>query len=297
MKWMEAVTAPKTGMLPRILTPACFLAQVCFATATSALELEYVSHLKLYFPEIGLTEPSGLAIAPDGSGYWVVSDETRTVFKLEADGEIGSFLGHDDHMVDLEGVVVDAGHDRLLMVSERTSHIIAVSLDPPHRFDVVKIAELPTPTDLSDALADHGNGLEGIGLDPETGFIFVLKERKPRLLVTIAPAMDRVIAVRNLDSVLPDGEDVSGLTFDPDRNGFWIVSDIGKSVHFLSNDGNAVITSDLFWKDKDGKHKLDNAEGVALSSDGQHLFVVSDDKKKSRLVQYKIIDDKTHSDQ
>ena len=277
--------------------PACFIAQVWIATATSALELEYVSHLKLYFPEIGLTEPSGLAIAPDGSGFWIVSDETRTVFKLEADGEVGAFLGHDDHMRDLEGVVVDAGQDRLLMVSERTSHIIAVALDPPHRLDVVKIADLPTPTDLSDALEDYDNGLEGIGLDPETGFIFVLKEQKPRLLVTIAPAMDGVIAVRTLDGVLPDGEDVSGLTFDPGRNGFWIVSDIGKSVYFLSNDGNAVITFDLFWKDKDGKRKLDNAEGVALSSDGQHLFVVSDDKKKSRLVHYKIIDDKRHSNQ
>ena len=276
---------------------AGFFASTCFATTTGALELKYMSNLSLHLPEIGLTEPSGLAVAPDGSGFWIVSDETKTVFLLDADGEIRPFLGRDDRMRDLEGVAVDTRTAQLLAVSERTSSIVVVSLSPPHRLAVVEVGALPTPKNLSDALEDHDNGLEGIVVDPDTGSVFVLKERDPRLLIEIAPTLDSVISVRNLDSVLPDDEDVSGLTLDTVRNGFWIVSDVGKSVHFLPYEENPVVTLDLYWRDKDRRRKLDNAEGAALSPDGRYLFVNSDDDQNSRLVQYEIIDDNTHSDQ
>jgi uncharacterized protein YjiK len=284
-------------MLLKVPALASFLASTCFATATGALELKYMSHLPLHLPEIGLTEPSGLAVDPDGSGFWIVSDETKTVFRLDADGEIRPFLGRDDRMRDLEGVAVDTGKARLLAVSERTSSIIVVSLDPPHRLEVVELGALPTPTNLADALQDHDNGLEGIAVDQSTGSVFVLKERDPRLLVEIVPTLDRVISVRNLDSLLPDDEDVSGLALDTVRDGFWIVSDVGKSVYFLPFEGNSVVTLDLYWRDKDRKRKLDNAEGAALSPDGRYLFVISDDNQSSRLVQYEIIDDKAHSNQ
>ncbi len=276
---------------------ASFFASTCFATAIGALELRYISHLPLHLPAIGLTEPSGLAVAPDGSGFWIVSDETKTVFLLDADGEIKPFLGRDDSMRDLEGIAVDTGKARLLAVSERTNSIIVVSLSSPHRLEVIEVGALPTPTNLADALQDHDNGLEGIAVDPDTGAFFVLKERDPRLLIEIAPTLDRVISVRNLDSDLPDDEDVSGLTLDTVRNGFWIVSDVGKSVHFLPYEENPVVTLDLYWRDKDRRRKLDNAEGAALSPDGRYLFVISDDDKNSRLVQYEIIDDNAHSNQ
>ncbi len=287
----------KTGMSLKVPALAGFLASACFATTTGALELKYISHLPLHFPEISLTEPSGLGVAPDGSGFWIVSDETKTVFRLDADGEIRPFLGRDDRLRDLEGVAFDTRTAQLLMVSERTSSVIVVSFDPPHRLEVVEVGALPTPTSLEDALEDHDNGLEGIVIDPDTGSVFVLKERDPRLLIEIAPTLDRVISVRNLDSVLPDDEDVSGLTLDMVRNGFWIVSDVGKSVHFLPFEGNSVVTLDLYWQDEERKRKLDNAEGAALSPDGRHLFVISDDDQNSRLVQYEIIDDNAHSNQ
>lgn len=284
-------------MLLKGRTLVSFFASICFATTTDALELKYVSHLPLYVPEIGLTEPSGLSVAADGSGFWIVSDETRKVFKLDADGEIRPFLGRDDRMRDLEGVALDTGEARLLMISERTSSILSASLEPPHRLEVVEVGALPTPTNLEDALDDHDNGLEGIAVDQGTGSVFVLKERDPRLLIEIAPALDRVISVRNLDNVLPADEDVSGLTFDTVRNGFWIVSDVGKSVHFLPHEGNPVVTLDLYWRNKDRNRKLDNAEGAVLSPDGRYLFVISDDDRKSRLVQYEIIDDNAHNKQ
>ena len=268
---------------------AALLASIAFATAADAFDLKYVSHLGMHRPDVGLTEPSGLAVDPDASGWWIVSDEARTVFRLDADGEISRYIDFDDRLRDLEGLAVDERNSRLLVVSERTGSILTVSLEPPHRIEFIDLAGLPAPTDLSDALKDRDDGLEGVGVDPATGNIFVLKERKPRLLLEIASSFEKVISVRNLDDVLPEDEDISGLALDPKRRGFWIVSDVGKSVHFLPIVGDKVATFDLVWRDGNRKRRLDNAEGVALSPDGQSLFVISDDGKNSRLVQYEIV--------
>ncbi len=272
-------------MFPKVAALALLCAPIGFSTAVSALELKYVSHIPLYFPEIGLSEPSGLATDPDGTGFWIVSDSTHTAFRLDANGDIAAYTGRDDRLRDLEGVAHDVAQRRLLMVSERTGSIVTVSLVPPHRAEVVDVTALPSPTDLTDALEDRQNGLEGIAIDPETGTVLVLKERSPRLLVVIAPSLDRVVSVRSLDEILPGGEDVSGLAVDPKRRGLWIVSDVGRSVHFLPDDGD-VATFDLYWIDGEKRRRLKNTEGVALSPDGESLFVVTDDEQDSMLVQY-----------
>ena len=268
---------------------AALLASIAFATAADAFDLKYVSHLEMHRPDVGLTEPSGLAVDPDASGWWIVSDEARTIFRLDADGEISPYIDFDARLHDLEGLAVDEGNSRLVVVSEHSGSILTVSLKPPHRIEPIDLAALPAPMDLSDALEDRNDGLEGVGVDPATGNVFVLKERNPRLLIEVAPSFERVVSVRNLDDVFPGDEDVSGLTLDPERKGFWIVSDVGKSVHFLPYLGDEIATFDLIWRDGSQKHRLDSAEGVALSPDGHSLFVISDDGKDSRLVQYEIV--------
>lgn len=267
------------------------------ATLVSALELTYVSHVPLHLREVGLTEPSGLAVAPDGSGFWVVSDNTRRVFRLDIDGQLSTMLDRDELMRDLEGIAVSPDQDSLFMVSERNSSVIEISVGPPYKIRAIQLDQLPTPEDLGDAMEDRGDGLEGIAQVPSTGAILVLKERNPRLLIEIAPTLDRVLSVRALDSLLPEGEDVSGLTVDPFRNGLWLVSDVGKSAHFLPDEGDTILTFDLYWRDDERMRRLDNVEGVALSLDGQALFVVTDDGKDSRLVEYKILGGTLPADQ
>jgi len=272
--------SPKTIALLVALLPA---------QTADAFELEYVTHLGLYRPEIGLTEPSGLAVDPDGSGFWIVSDEARTVFRLESNGDLEAFTGRDDRMRDLEGVAVDVEAGRLLVVSERTASIVAVATAAPHRVDAVGVANLPGPTDLRSLLEDRQNGLEGIAVHPGTGAVLVLKEDAPRLLIEITPGLDRVVTVRRLDDVLPGTEDVSGLAVDPGREGLWIVSDTGRTVHFLPNGGGPVLSSALTSREGDQAGPLKNPEGLALSPDGRSLFVVTDDGRNSRLVQYHIL--------
>lgn len=256
--------------------------------AADALDLEYVSHLGLYRPEIGLTEPSGLAVDPDGSGFWIVSDEAETVFRLKANGDLAAFSGRDERMHDLEGVEIDAKAGRLLLISERTASIVTVATAPPHRLAIIDVAGLPGPVDLRDVLADRRNGLEGIAVHPGTRTVIVLKEDAPRLLIELAPDLDRVVEVRDLDDVLPGDEDVSGLAFDLGRDGLWIVSDTGRAIHFLPGSAGPPQTAALTWRDGDRLRPLDNPEGVAFSPDGLSLFVVTDDGRDSKLVQYEV---------
>ena len=269
---------------------AAVLAALLAARTAAAFDLDYVSHLDIHRPEIGLTEPSGLAVEPDGSGFWIVSDEAQTVFRLDANGDLRAFTGLDARMSDLEGIAVDPEARRLLLVSERTASILSVSTDPPHRIGAVDVAALPGPDDLRGILRDRRNGLEGITVDPESGAVFVLKEDKPRLLIEIAPELDRVVTIRRLGDVLPGGQDVSGIAADPGRRGLWIVSDTGTSVHFLADGADSAQMAMLVWVENGQSRPLDNPEGVALSPDGRSLFVVTDDGRSSKLVQYAIRD-------
>ncbi|MDJ0995518.1 MAG: SdiA-regulated domain-containing protein [Dinoroseobacter sp.] len=279
-------------MWPRLTALAGLSVWLGGTTAVGALDLEYRSHIPLYVPEIGLTEPSGLSIDPDGSGFWIVSDNARTVFRLDKSGDIGAYLGQDDRLQDLEGIAVDAANRRLLVVSENTGRVITVSLNKPHRIHDVEVGALEKLTGLADAFDDNENGLEGITLAPDHGGVLVAKEKNPRLLVEIGSSLERLVSVDNLEAVLPKEEDISGLAFDPVRDGLWILSDIGKSVHFVPKlDGN-LRSFKLHWLDGDHRRRLDNPEGVALSPDGRSLFVVTDDDENSRLLQYDIIDAK-----
>ncbi|MDE0588319.1 SdiA-regulated domain-containing protein [Halocynthiibacter sp. C4] len=274
-------------MPKRVLALA--LASGLAASPIAALELEYVSHLKLYQPEIDLTEPSGLALDPDGGAFWIVSDNTPTVFRLDiASGDLSVFHNLGPQVKDLEGVAVAAGSEKLLVVSERAASVVTISISHPHDAATIDLGDLPGSKRIAKHLRDTGNGLEGITVDPETGSVFLIKEDKPSLLIEMTPELDRVVKTRDLSKVLPHKEDVSGLAFDSRRNGLWIVSDTGKSVHFLANDSKEIISNELTWRDGDRIHHLDNTEGVALSLNGTSLFVLNDDGVHSLLVQYNI---------
>lgn len=270
---------------------------VMLATAvqaqTSLSGLKYVGSLSLHVPEIGLTEPSGLAVDPAGTGFWIVSDDTDTVFRLGADGDLQRVIGEDDRLRDLEGVTVDPVQNRLLVVSERTASLISVDLSPPHRLSRFPVIDMDGADRLSDDLQDRGNGLEGIAYDPATRTVFLIKEAKPSMLIEVTPDLDQVASAINLDKAWADrpawSGDASGLAFDPQRQGLWVLSDTASTVRFLPRNGDGGHVFPLTWEDDGKTRQLDNAEGVALSPDGRSLFVLSDDKKRSRLVHYEIV--------
>ncbi|MEW9922264.1 SdiA-regulated domain-containing protein [Marimonas sp. MJW-29] len=248
--------------------------------------------MPLYRPDVGLTEPSGLAVDPSGTAFWIVSDDTEVIFRLDLDGRLDRFTGVDYRLTDLEGVTIDARRNRLLVVSEPRASILSVDLRPPHRITEFPLKDMAGARHARKLLSERQNGLEGVAVDPNSDLVYVVKEAKPRLLITVSPELDRLIAVAELDDMLNDapekGTDASGVAVDPHRSGLWIVSDRGRSAHFLHLDSGQVRHFDLTYRADGETHRLDNPEGIALSVDGTSLFVLSDDGRKSRLVQYVI---------
>ncbi|WP_167853543.1 SdiA-regulated domain-containing protein [Roseovarius aestuariivivens] len=264
------------------------------ATADPAEDgLRYVGHVPLFYPAIGLNEPSGLAVDPDGKGFWVVSDDTEAVFWLGVDGDLRPYFEGDPRLRDLEGIALDPANARLLVVSERRASVIALPLQIPEPMHEVALDAIAP--DGHDALwQDRDNGLEGITVDPVSGAVLAVKENDPRLLIEMSPGLDTVTALRDLEAPLADlggeDEDVSGLAADPARGGLWLLSDTGRAVSFLAAAGGESRRYALFWQEDGARRSLRNPEGVAVSADGRFLFVVTDDDRDSKLVQYEIPD-------
>ena len=137
---------------------------------------------------------------------------------------------------------------------------------------------------------------EGLAVDRKSGAVLVANERDPRVLIEVAPGLDRIVDVTLLSEELgfvcrnaSDAElDISGLAHDAGRDGLWITSDTGKCVFFWDGSARPARHFDLAWLDGGAIRTVDNAEGVALGPDGGSLYVVTDDGKESRLFMYGI---------
>lgn len=255
--------------------------------------LSFVESRRIADPSAGFFEVSGLSLAL-GGGFWSVSDDSARVFRLDAKGDVHrkrSLPGE----TDLEGVVEDITGNRILAVREDTSEILSVSHDGTiSRFALLSMEGARALTPYFASVED--NGLEGIAVNSESGTVFVLKERHPRLLIELAPDLTRVLDVLHLTPEIgfvsaaadEDRLDVSGLAWDTRRNGFWISSDTGEAVYFLD----ASTRMARGWTLLDAKKKklepVRNAEGVALNEHGDTLYIVTDEGKKSRLLTYRI---------
>ena len=237
----------------------------------------------------GLMEPSGLACDARTGRLWTVNDGESRLFELDANGTVLSAIDLHASRGDYEGVAgLPNGH--LAMVCEQRSKVVVV--DPADGSIVVerRLSEMSGAEDLPSRLLDDeaGNdGLEGITFNPESGTLIALVERNPRLLIEIAADLSAVVFMRKLEpssGIGTDGEDISGLAWDRHRRKLWIVSDTGRRIFLFDPVDGKATSRKLKRKGKSVK----GAEGVAVSSDGETLFVVTDAGEKSRLLTYDI---------
>jgi uncharacterized protein YjiK len=237
-------------------------------------------------------EPSGLALASDGQGYWSVSDDSAGIFRLTAEGKLDPGLGVPLQVTGLEGVVEDSVRGRLLAVQEEDAAIIAVeltdgevSLHPLSGMSgFARIATIFGP------LASN-NGLEGITIDTTTDEVVVVKESEPRLMIRISADLSTILGAVELtgasgfacDGTEDAALDVSDITYDAALRAFWLLSDEGSCVVLLDQARGQMSGLTLPASAEHPKRRLQNPEGIALSPDGTELRVVTDDGKDSRL--------------
>lgn len=251
------------------------------------LRLELESVFRIDHHEDGLREPSGLAMASDGT-LWLVGDRKRFLFRIDQTGSILQRLRVDNR--GLEGIAVGPGGN-LWAVDEDSAKILQYDSSSGDELADFRLDELEGFEAIADGFERHANkGLEGIAFDPERNEWLLLKEDHPALLIAVNSDFTRIESVDDLNGDVgfqheSESVDLSGICHDPSRDLFWIVSHEGASVFGYSRDDRRVTHRFDLCSD-DGK-SIRQAEGVAIDPSGKRLFVVGD--RDEKLFVYRLV--------
>jgi uncharacterized protein YjiK len=200
--------------------------------------------------EIPVVGPSGLDLTFEEDGFWVVSDETKTAYKLNSFGIVVKKIEMDGK--DLEGITV-VDERRLAVVLEETQEVI-----------IVDTAGVELKREKLDVKSKENSGLEGITYDPKQKRFYILNEKKPCLLITLDENLNLLSTV-----TLDFAKDVSGIYFDERDSILWIVSDESRLIVKADLKGNPIEKMEI---------PVVQAEGITLEKSGEKLYVISDDR-------------------
>ncbi|SLN70543.1 SdiA-regulated [Falsiruegeria litorea R37] len=249
----------------------------------------------------GFSEPSGLSLAEEADQFLSVSDDTSALFMLNLDGRLETPPDAIVEVKELEGVVFDPVGNRILAVSESAAGILVIgprSGEP----ELVLLDDMLGYKLIRKILktSDSNDGLEGIAIDSERDRVYLLKEKRPRLLLELSMDLTEILRVRELTPALgfvDDDQsdrhlDVSGLTLDAPTGCLWIVSDRAERLFLFDPSGSSPTRSyALGWLDGDKPREVPHAEGVAHDARSERLYIVNDNGKASRLFTYEILRD------
>ncbi|WP_169833690.1 SdiA-regulated domain-containing protein [Caldithrix abyssi] len=206
---------------------------------------------------LDVAEPSGLALTPDGSALWTVSDHSNRIVQISLTGKRLKTLSYQGN--DLEGVVIDPTAHTLWVAEERSRELVEVDSTGK---------ELQRHRILD---GDDNSGLEGVCFDVLRR-LFTIKEKQPGLLM----ALNADFSIR-WQKELSFAGDYSGLCADTLLNRFWILSDQDESLFLWDTNAGLV-----------GQYKLNivGPEGIAIDFARGLIYVVSD--PQSRLYVFKL---------
>jgi uncharacterized protein YjiK len=237
------------------------IVSLCATALISCKEKEQQSKRTLTYIgayAISVPEPSGLDLTFNERGFWTVSDETSTIYRLDNEGNVVQTMKIDGD--DLEGItVIDEG--KLAVVLERSREIVFIDTSGTE----LKRKELPFK-------GEKNSGLEGITYNPENGHFYLLNEKKPSLLIEL----DDQLEIVSLDT-LNFSKDVSGIYYDPSNRILWVLSDENQLI--VKTDLNGIAIERL-------SVSIVQPEGITIDKKGKRIYIVSD--KRETLYVYQI---------
>lgn len=200
---------------------------------------------------ISVPEPSGLDMTQDNRGFWTVSDETSTIYRLDNEGNVVQTIKVDGF--DFEAITL-IDDTVLVILQERTREMVFLNTSGTE-FKRIKL----------DLEGELNSGPEGIAFNPKNRHFYVLNEKKPSLFVEL----DEQLNIIKKDT-LKFCKDVSGLYFDEKNQLLWMLSDESQLV--IKTDLNGKLIEKIAIT-------IPQPEGITLSQDGKKLFIVSDNKE------------------
>ena len=284
--------------------------QAVWAHEEATLSVTFLGDVRL--DRLGPAEPSGVTWGISQKGkprLWVVSDDTPMVYLLKEKARVdgfstwknaGSFSLPSDS-TELEGVTMDASR-RAVLVQEGTNRVIRLEKDTFKEVESVALSQMTGFASIQEsfARASSNKGLEGIAWNASSETFFMVKEGKPPLLIEVHEDLSAILRHWVLDEErgfsvpgLPQEKlDMSGIGYDTRRDLLWLVSDKGQSLFVYDYHRHRVLQrfplgfSAGREKGIGTYRRIKKAEGVAISPDGESLFVVSD--KEARLFVFAI---------
>jgi uncharacterized protein YjiK len=208
---------------------------------------------------ISVPEPSGLDLTFEEDGFWTVSDETSTIYKLDADGNVVKTLKVEG--IDFEGITV-IDDSTLAIVLERERELVVLDTSGN------EINRIKLPFE-----GEANSGLEAITYNPNDGHFYILNEKKPSLLIELNDKLE----VLNVDT-LKFSKDVSGIYLDVANNVLWMLSD----------EDQLIIKTDLRGKVIEKINiSIVQPEGITIDKKGKRLYLVSDNRETLYVFEFK----------
>ncbi len=239
----------KLGFLSVFLcVPALFVA--CSVNEPAQDVSKYLEKIAEY--ELNIPEPSGLTIDKNSNSLWTVSDHNHTIYQIDLEGNILFSKQIETSYSDFEGIAFDHDDNTLWICDESENTLLHVS----------RIGALISTHQIPITSSDN-SGLEGIGLDDNSN-ICLLQEKNPGKFIQLAEDL----SIKEEIS-LDFAADYSGIYFDFQKEGFWMVSDQDENL--------------FFWKKEEGLIESYNvnfpkAEGIVFYDN--KFFIVSDSMEK-----------------
>jgi uncharacterized protein YjiK len=245
---MEQIVRNEIIILIPVLT-LLFLLSACIKDKEENRKTS-IKYLQAF--ELPIPEPSGLSLTFEQNGFWIVSDENSTVYKLNEDGKIIKEFKVDGF--DLEGITV------------LDSKVIAVVLERAREVVILDTAGNELKRTHLDFQGEENSGLEGISYNADSKKYYIVNEKKPSLLIQL----DDSLIVLSVDT-LKISKDISGIYYDSNSNFLWMLSDESQLIVRTDLDGNLLEKIDI---------TIVQPEGIVLDNEGKRLYIVSDKREK-----------------
>ena len=208
----------------------------------------HLDYLKAY--SIPISEPSGLDLTFTEKGFWTVSDNNSTVYKLDNWGKIKKSFSVDG--IDLEGISI---------IDEKT---LAIVFERGREISIIDTSGVELKRKKVNLTGELNHGLEGITYNPEKQMFFVLNEKNPCLLLSFDNNLNEISR-----DTLKFVKDASGIHFDARNKSLWILSD----------ESQCVTECDLRGKPlKKYFIGVTQPEGLTIDAAGKMMYIVSDMK-------------------